>query len=257
MKTEKSILFACFAGAALGAAVALQLHYFWWVGLLVGGATGYLSYSLREVINAAVTAWNTLAGGLKGRAWKTALRDALVVLAVLACVLVGAASTLLLSVGALALATTAPESSPIWTEVPAVSGPMQIPRWFWISAVVGVLVLGGILSAWILRSSDRKQAWMAVLGCIAITPLVLPITLGVVFLGAIIPKGARFMWRMARLTFILTHSQMRLLCMTDASVGALIGYLCGNALIGGAIGAVLGLVDYRFTSMRWLKLAKG
>ena len=257
MKTERRIVFACFTGAALGAVVALQLHYFWWVGILVGGATGYLSYSFREVISAAVTAWNTLVGGLKGRAWKAALLDALVVLAVLACVFVGAASALLLSVGALMLATTAPESSSVWAAVPAASGPMPIPRVFWISAVVGVLVLGSFLSAWILRSSDRKQAWMAVLGCIAITPLVLPAALGVVFLWAVIPKGARFMWRLARQTFILVHSQARLLCLTDALVGALIGYLCGNALIGGAIGAVLGLLDYRFTSVRWLKLAKG
>jgi len=57
-------------------------------------------------------------------------------------------------------------------------------------------------------------------------------------------------------TFKLVHSDLRLLCMTDAMFGALVGYFCGNALVGGITGALLGVLNYRFISVKWLKLVK-
>jgi hypothetical protein len=257
MKTEKRIVFACFTGAALGAVVAMQLHYFWWLGILVGGATGYLSFSFREVMAAAVTAWNTLSGGgLKGHALKTGLVNAARFLAILGCVIVGAVSAFILLIGVIMLCTATPEVTSRWHAVPAASARMPIPRVFWLSAAAGVLVLGSALFVWILRLPDRKRTWTAMVGCVAATPLVLPLTLAFVFLSVIVPPGIRFMGRLARQTFILVHSEVRLLCLTDALLGALIGYLFANALIGGLAGAALGWLNYRFISVRWLKLAK-
>ena len=258
MKTERRIVFACFIGAGLGALVALHLHYLWWVGIAVGGATGYLSYSFGEVIKAAVTVWHNLSGGgFKGGAWKASLLQAAQVLAVLAGIFVGAASLLILSIGALMLCTATPETSSTWTaDSTAPADAMPIPRVFWICAAAGVLAIAGVLCASILRLPNRKQAWAVLLGCIAATPLVLPITLAAIFVFTVVPRGVRFLLKMARRTFILIHSELRLLCMTDALVGALVGYLCGNALVGGAIGAGLGWVNYRFISVKWLKLAK-
>jgi hypothetical protein len=254
MKTERRIVFACFTGAALGALVALQLHYFWWVGILVGGVTGYLSYNFGEVITAVVTAWNNLVGG---GSWKTSMLHAAQVLGALACILVGAASVLILSIGALMLCMDTPIPSSTWTKhSTAGSDSMPIPPAFWIYAAAGALAMAGVLCVWILRSPNRRQAWMTLLGCLAATPLALPITLGVLFASSLLPRGVRFLLKLARRTFILIHSEVRLLCMTDALAGALVGYLCGNALLGGAVGAGLGWLNYRFICVKWLKLAK-
>ena len=86
----------------------------------------------------------------------------------------------------------------------------------------------------------------------AITPLV-PIIAIVVIIGKVIyfiPTFCRMVWRV----FKLIHSDMRVLCMTDAALGALAGYYLGSALIGGFIGAGLGWVNYQLVSVRWLKL---
>lgn len=55
--------------------------------------------------------------------------------------------------------------------------------------------------------------------------------------------------------FIQIHSQRRVLCFVDASFGAAAGFYFGNAIIGMAVGALLGLLNYELVSVRWLKLA--
>ncbi len=256
MKTEKRIAFACFTGAALGAVLALQLHLFWWLGILVGGATGYVSYSFREIMEAAVTAWKTVPGTrFNIQALKAGLINAAKFVAVLACIICGAMSVLVLSIGGLMLLAGAPDTSPNWQAAPE-SEAMQTPHHFWVLPAAGILVLGIMLLVGILRSADRKGTCVGILGCIAATPLALPITLTVVFLSAVVPRGARLLVKLARQTFFLIHSELRLLCLTDALLGALVGYLCGNALMGGVVGAVLGWGNYRLVAIKWLKLAK-
>jgi hypothetical protein len=71
-----------------------------------------------------------------------------------------------------------------------------------------------------------------------------------------VPFIATFLGQVAKRTFILIHSEIRLLCMTDAMLGALAGYFCGNALIGGVAGAILGVLNYKLVSVRWLKLVR-
>ena len=53
---------------------------------------------------------------------------------------------------------------------------------------------------------------------------------------------------------VLIHSDVRLLCGTDAAIGAGIGYLAHNPLIGALAGGILGLANYELVSIRWLKL---
>lgn len=56
--TGLKIAISCFAGATLGALVALQFSpWFWWLGLMVGFAVGYLSYEFKVVIQAIKKAW--------------------------------------------------------------------------------------------------------------------------------------------------------------------------------------------------------
>ena len=60
MNTEKGIAIACFTGATLGAVLALQWGYFWWIGVFVGGAAAYFSFRFREGMVAARRVWQSL-----------------------------------------------------------------------------------------------------------------------------------------------------------------------------------------------------
>jgi hypothetical protein len=62
------------------------------------------------------------------------------------------------------------------------------------------------------------------------------------------------LWKICKTCFISIHSEIRLLCMTDAILGVLAGYYSGHALIGGIVGAILGVFNYELISKRALKL---
>lgn len=57
-----------------------------------------------------------------------------------------------------------------------------------------------------------------------------------------------------KLAFINIHSDIRLLCGVDSALGATAGYLLGNALYGGLIGVMFGLINYYVISIKVLKL---
>jgi len=254
MNTEKRIVIACFIGAALGAVTALQLHYFWWVGIIVGGVTGYLAYGFRDVIRAIRIAWASRDNA--GEGFKAGLRGALRFLGVFACIVCCAASVLALSIGAL-MSLVVPAEAPATWQAPAESAaPAALPALFWLLATAGVLLPLVALSVCILRSENKATACKNALACLLATPLLLPITLVVTFAWAVIPRAGRLLYNVARHAFILIHSEVRLLCLTDSLLGALAGYACGHALVGGLIGAALGWVNYRYVSVKWLKLAK-
>jgi hypothetical protein len=53
MDRTLKIFVSCAFGAGIGTLVALEMHtYLWWIGLLVGGFTGYLSYEFKAVVYA-------------------------------------------------------------------------------------------------------------------------------------------------------------------------------------------------------------
>ena len=55
------IFIACALGAGIGSLIALEMHkYFWWIGLLVGGFVGYLSYESKKVVEASKKAMQSV-----------------------------------------------------------------------------------------------------------------------------------------------------------------------------------------------------
>lgn len=73
METKK-IGFACFIGGTLCGALALWFSpTYWWLGLIAGGAGGYISYEFRESYQAVPIALNT-AGKGSVRVWNKSLR---------------------------------------------------------------------------------------------------------------------------------------------------------------------------------------
>lgn len=257
MITEKRIAIACFAGAALGALLALQFGYFWWVGILIGGAIGYVTFRFKEVIHATRIAWSSLlAAKVTGAGIKQSVLNVLGFLGVLLGLIGCAFSVLILSLGALAGLVAGPQGSPDWPVQSAPVQPTAVPQMVWMLAAAGALVSVLLLVFLVARSGNRKTACLAILGCVLATPLFLPITLLAAFAWTNVPRAGRLAFRLTRHIFILINSELRLLCMVDALLGALAGYFCGNAFIGGVIGALLGWLNYRFISVRWLATAK-
>lgn len=87
------------------------------------------------------------------------------------------------------------------------------------------------------------------------------VTFPPILYGWLLPRGivwfirvvsrftARFIWQV----FIRIHSEMRLLCMADAALGAAVGYFAGSAIIGALAGGVFGLVNYAVVTKRVLE----
>ena len=53
----------------------------------------------------------------------------------------------------------------------------------------------------------------------------------------------------------LIHSDIRLLCGTDAAIGAVVGFLFGYAIVGAIIGGFLGVLNYELVSKRLLRVS--
>lgn len=247
------IFFSCALGAGIGAMVALELNqYFWWIGILVGGLIGYLSYEFKAVIAAIGQTWRQLI------AWRP--DKELLKLRIRFC----------------------------WWLSLAVIGMILIPVYLFCYSMIilfpseEVVEIGGFISTCLiitaffcfllsiaalldLYQKDMKKCipflrranpifvyfyWLpkGILWCLKKTPVVVP----VIIRG--IRKGFVIIGRFIKTVFILIHSEIRLLCGIDAAFGAGIGYFSGSVLIGMLIGGVVGVINYEVVSKRLLHL---
>jgi len=264
MNTEKGIAIACFTGATLGAVLALQWGYFWWIGVFVGGAAAYVGFRFREGMVAARRVWQSMtrpkAAALRAGIWNLARMTG----AVIALLCFGV-SILIMIVGvAMSLAAGEELSFSGRAQFRMASGEASLAAQYWAILAAG-LVVAVVLAVFgvLLAARDRKAACRTILSCFLLTPPVLPFTLAFVIGSALLPHASKLVVRLAvlgfqtaRQLFVLIHSELRVLCMTDAMIGAVAGFFCGNALVGGLIGAVFGLANYKLVSVRLLKVVK-
>jgi hypothetical protein len=224
------ILLSCALGAAIGSLVALELSTtFWWVGLIVGGLTGYLSYEWPAVRAAIPVAYRS------ARGWSAMKGDA--PLNKMAAESIAYGSYLPLVVLLIP-----------WVLIPL----MQIPdsEKSPMAAVVFLLVssyalIGGGYTNFRLwdefscrRSTTIAYVWESS------SPYVLLWQ----FPRVIITFLITFTWRL----FLLIHSERRLICGVDAAIGAGVGYMSGSVIVDALAGAVLGVVNYELITRRVL-----
>lgn len=241
----RKVFLACCFGGGVGAFVALQLWQpLWWVGLLVGGFVGYLTYEFKAVIHAIPQAW-TSAVGVIGSRLQYAFRDAIHIAVNVTNIAPGSLlivvpavwyyhdirvamrSAVIMIIIALAAATVLGMSAVFFSliggELPGT--PLYNPLW-----VYGYYLPRAIYSA--LRSAPEEwklfRSEMAGLG--------------------------RLLWRFFWHLFRLIHSDLRLLCGLDAALGSAIGYFSGNALIGALAGGLIGVANFEIVSKRVLHL---
>lgn len=258
MKTRESgkIFLACAIGAGIGSLVALEMiKPLWWIGLLVGGLVGYLSYEWRAVLQAIPAAYRA------ARGWKAPPRFfAGLGWGMLACLSTGFWAALF---GELLNMAQPPEQKmpQFGCEVIGI-----------FIALLSFIILGGFFTSMTLSEGYPKLSrdheingyrWVA---CKIFPPFVLfwYLPRGVIWLGRRLPRAivafaygcvglARFLRRFGWELFLRVHSEKRLLCGVDAMLGAAVGYFAGSALIGALAGGCFGLVNYVFVTEHWLK----
>lgn len=255
---NRKIAVACFLGAFIGAFIALSFgHKHVWmipVGIIIGGLVGYLSYEFKTVVAAAKTAWKEACEECENGfpRSKEELRIILLVSKIVAVMILGVIFYVAIGTSwAVALAFVA------------------CPQLFFtdkLGGLVSTFVLIGAALMFFLftinmkvyieknrisSSLDDKQMakiyWDIAKNQNIFSVLLYWLPKGI---ALFIPFVAKF----TKTMFFHIHSEFRLLCMTDAALGAAIGYWWGSALIGGLAGAILGIVNYELVSKRWLKL---
>lgn len=234
--TAGKVFMACALGGGIGAFVALQMWQpFWWVGMLVGGLVGYLTYEFNEVRRAIPIAWRKVANWHPNKEWWGIFLQLFPVL------VIGLPGTILLSLFVFGCA-------------------VRYMRGFDFPADYMLLLLN--LGATVMLSAEvasdganqivdgRKDLATTLRNYQKYT------IFGVYFV--ILPQGVllamRWIAQFSRYLFFIIHSEMRLLCGLDATIGAAIGYWLGNAIIGALAGGIFGLANFEIVSRRWLKL---
>ncbi|MBI2048984.1 MAG: hypothetical protein HYT29_00910 [Parcubacteria group bacterium] len=287
MKRETlSIVLSCMLGAFIGALVALQLGgYFWFIGAILGGAVAYIAVDFRDWAAAFRYAWRrTIAWRPYSPYWKTlgvALVSGICVMPTII-----AATYLLIVFVAFASGVRGHDFSVILT------GPLVAYISLFLAFMLGAfLALPEVLQSVSFNLYEvrekligrtptrkgykanllafRKKCWgVAKWGNLASVLFlsVFGVVGGVVYCIIKAPRITAATWRggkvasilffaFARYMFLYAHSSRRVLCFTDAALGAAAGYQFGSALAGAVIGGALGLLNYELVSVRWLGLA--
>ncbi|MCK4918665.1 MAG: hypothetical protein KAS02_02690 [Candidatus Pacebacteria bacterium] len=240
------VFIACAIGAGIGTMIALSLHQnIWWLGLIAGSLTGYLSYEFKTAIQAVNIAWK---GAVKWRPnwewWKIRL------------IFMGWFFLLSLQVVTVLVIVATPENGffkIIEQAVPFI-------------CILVVMMNSVIITPICLCNSATSDNEVKKIS--SIIKLFNPIS----FLFYLIPKwiglfienfsmiaerfvsGYKAFRTFLKTAFILIHSEARLICSLDAGIGVCAGYFMGNVLVGALVGGIIGLLNYEIVSKRILKL---
>ncbi len=237
-KRGGQIFAACAAGGGVGALVSLQLSQvnplMAALGGFVGMLVGYLAYDPAGVFAAFKQVF------LKATAWRPGwarIRQS----AEECAMLVGAAFTPLLVVSALMYYDNSVKLNNIVLDI-------VISTYF-----CGIYIFGfWFLMSVFIRDKSWDIATVFKWGN-PLTVLCLPV-IGLYWLIITTPAAISFSWQVTKSAFILMHSNGRVLCAVDSLIGACVGYLAGNAMVGAIVGGGVGLLNYELVSKRWLKL---
>jgi len=275
-KERVSLVIACFMGAFIGALISLECarwflygEYFWILGALAGGCVAYVIVDFERVVQAIKTSFKEMRSELA--VWSTdweMMWASLVYWAGVACIMACATMyTIVLGAG-FAL---------------AMSGDIDFDRIKpLVVLVVGISLYFSIENRWYafgLRERDRKTLIADMhtdgldfmrygnpfsIGFITLVCLYEILVWSINHVPHLFRAIVRCVIRVCSLPilfirfavriFVLVHSQRRIICFVDATLGATVGFFLGSAIIGGICGAFFGLVNYEIVTKRILKL---
>lgn len=231
-----SVILASILGAAVGSLVGLQIHpYFWWIGLIVGGLIGYLSYEWKVVLAAIPRAVAVVTG--------TRTREATRLF------LLTWGFTASLIFHALIFAIVISGDEPNWE--------MYTSRGMMLFYLGITLLMAIFFTRMSMKDYDRsllhpltdakKLLWRT------FPPLLYAWHIPRLLLKALfwtLPYLGRFL----RELFIRINSERRLICGMSAMLGSSVGYFLANPLAGAIAGGAFGLLFFEVVSKRLLRL---
>jgi hypothetical protein len=274
------IFLACAFGATIGTLVALNSNpNFWWVGLLAGAVTGYVTFDIRAILVAIPEAWEKARPEMESPAL---IRRAMEIWS--ACLVTAVSSGFLVMLlfwnFLFWMFRLMDESVATWTVAPST---LALVLSIFLSALHAALLLSQAFEraaedltirnkchiAW--RKKEERQLMLAYN----------PVTLFILWPAAVLWRTVLFLIPLApkvsidlvkgcvqaaravitcipvftRHLFILIHSELRLLCACDAAIGAAIGFAAGSVITGALAGGIFGLLNYEVVSKRLLGLA--
>lgn len=262
MKNSVKVFLSCFLGALIGGAIGLQFtSVLAFVGVLAGGAIGYFSYQFEDIVSAIPKAWERA----------TACKPDFDVVKQF-CRMVFATSLLLshavyLMVGLLLMIPDSDQShsdaNVLIVAIPVLLGMILVAALFVASTYPWKTYMQA-------ERDNRNKLGEMINTIVAISYKCSPV--GIIYLcikflfvsaipwcynshplrrAGLILNGVKvFGWSL----FKQIHSSERLVCMTDAAIGAAVGLYFGSPIAGAVVGGLLGVLNYELVSKRWLKL---
>lgn len=235
MNTGVKVFLACMLGALIGGLVALELSpSWWWLGAGLGFLVGYLSYEFEKIIAAVQTAFWKVYG------WRPDFSEA----ASIASSFVDAffcAFTFFFTVfvGNISLFCL-------------LVFPSEVSAVLILSSILGFVasLFCGLLAEG--EEESQKYFWEVILLANVVRVYCYWLPLGILWVLGKTPAFLKDSFEVAKKTFILVHSDMRLLCGINAAIGTGVGFFVGSAILG--TGGALGFTNFYLVSVRWLKL---
>lgn len=256
MSETIKVFVACAIGAFIGTVVSLEVNrFFWWIGLIIGGFAGYISYEFKKVLTAVLTAWRKARGWQPNKEWwRSYVRETN-----------NFAHFFTIGMTGGIFATTMFEPKMVqdggWFAFSIIATSFPAGFLFGLVAVFGE---SDRLSTrfnffrfyfWLLPKWTLKGGWWLLKGgwwLLKGSPSILAAVFWAVIIGAIV--ATKFTARFGKLLFREIHSDLRMLCGLDAAIGTVIGYFAGSAIIGALAGGLWGALNFEILSIRVLKL---
>jgi len=263
MSRSLQVFTACALGAGIGTMVALQLHpYFWWIGLVVGGAIGYLSYEPKQVLSAVGQAWREVIGYRPSRQGITRV--------------MWVATAIISYISGLVLVIV------VATEIVAIlptndsSSLTPDPLALLISGLIVIYIFCYTMFAFAkeeirvrsLEVTGASRKWILLTNPVTVLLVWPALFIGLAFRGLwkftlwfgkslreYTPLVISAVIRFTKTVFIMIHSKERLLCGVDAAIGSAIGFFFGNPIVGALAGGVIGILNFEIVSRRILHIS--
>lgn len=242
----EKVFLASAMGAGLGSIVAMSVSEpFWWIGLIVGGLTGYFSYEWRQVLVALTTAWHQT---ITWRPPKNTKAYLLAFVKFQFLLWVWCFTITLILYNTLNASDGVPIAE---TSVFAFQGSLIM---FFIGSV-SILLMDltypdpVFFNTKELVTHTNNIHWMGYVPPILLGWGALHLFWFVLQLcGELVQAIPKLLWQF----FCLVHSERRLICGVDATLGAAIGFGLQSAVVGALIGGLLGVLNYEFVTRKWL-----
>ena len=220
-------LMACLLSIT-GSVIALELGAWWWVGLTLGFAAGFVGYDVRGFVGGVSRAFAEMR---KGSASKETLRIAFYAYGVVESAF--ASFLVLLFV------------------LDCLGGFIAIVPY----GSLGIFfLLFGLIFTQPAKDETLEEHAKNIMRIHPIPLFFWRVPCGILWIIARIPRIIQFCGTFIATAFRYVHSNARLLFSIDVAIGVAIGYYTGNALLGGLAGGCWWLLDWHLISVRYMGL---